>query len=401
VLLLVIRRFGGEPWLALGGFLLLYNNNVSWGFLGFVLATPLVLLLVLEAGDEGSRGRSWRRVGALALLLLLVFWMHALAACFALLLHGVLCVVRARWAPGDALRRALAAVPVLVWLGGWWLARQGAAQHETLGYLVDYYRRRYWPELPERVELAFQDNAALFAAPWGTRIGWLFVLAIALPPLLALAGRPRESWQRLRRAAPVVVLLAAAAACALLLPAGLPGQTQIYERFSVLVLLGLVLAGSVLLAGRIRRGHAVALIGVCLLHLGLWGAYFRAFDRENAAFDATFLSTGDPGARLAGLVYDWRFRGRPVYIHFPGYYVVWHRGIATTRIIDFRFGPVRRRASPDALPSYAEWIGRSRRYDGRYAGLEYILWRARHQPPDFDGGFRRVRTAGLWALYAR
>jgi hypothetical protein len=400
--LLLVRRFGGDPWLALGAFLLLYNNNVSWGFLGFVLATPLVLLVVWEAGDRRAAGRGWRPAG-LSLLLLLIFWMHALAACFALLLHGLLCLWRARRAPADALIRALAAVPVAAWLGAWWLSTQGTGEHDSVGYVVDYYARRYWPELPERLELAFQDNAALFAAPWGERVGWLFALVIALPPLRLLWAAPRDAWTRLGQAgaAPLAILLAAAVACALLLPAGLPGQTHIYERFSVFVLLGLGLAGSVVLAGRVGRAHAVVLTAACLLHLGLWSGYFRAFDRENAGFDRAFLPAGPPGARLAGLIYDWRFRDRPVYIHFPAYYTVWHQGIATTRIVDFRFGPVRRRASEAALPTYAEWIGRTRRYDGRYAGLEYILWRARHQPGETDDGFRRIRSAGRWALYAR
>ncbi len=139
---------------------------------------------------------------------------------------------------------------------------------------------------------------------------------------------------------------------------------------------------------------------MCLVHLALWWSDFRSFNRENESFTGDFFPGHWKGKMLSGLIYDFRWRGSPVYIHYPGYYITWKKGIAATSIIGYRFGAVRRKAPITILPAYLEWIGRFQEYDGRYSSLDYLVVRgsapAGHEH-DTDG-FEPLRSAGEWRL---
>ncbi len=100
------------------------------------------------------------------------------------------------------------------------------------------------------------------------------------------------------------------------------------------------------------------------------------------------------------MIYDYRWRGRPAYIHYPGYYITWKKGIAATSVVGYRFGAVRRKAPLAVLPHYLEWIGRAGRYDGRYSNLDYLLVRG-NAPAGRKSeteGFIPVRSAGKWLI---
>jgi hypothetical protein len=176
-----------------------------------------------------------------------------------------------------------------------------------------------------------------------------------------------------------VALLVISVVSCLLLPKGIPGQEILAQRFPVFALLSLiVLAGVYWGRGRPRFAPAVGIL-LCSLHLLLWYGNFRQFNIENADFDQGLFPPRERGAILSGIVYDYRWRGRPAYIHFPGYYITWKKGIAATSVIGYRFGAVRRKAPIAVLPAYKEWIGRVGGYDGRYDHLAYLL--VRGDPP--------------------
>ena len=133
---------------------------------------------------------------------------------------------------------------------------------------------------------------------------------------------------------------------------------------------------------------------------GVWSEYIISFNRENRNFNPEFFAGVDPEQTLAGLIYDNRYRGRKVYIHFPNYYIVWKRGIATSKIIDYRFGVVRR-TSNDKLPYYHELIGDDYGYQPQYQNLDYLLVRgAAPQEPDSNlSSFELEKRLGPWSLY--
>lgn len=396
--LLVIRRLGGNPWFSLLSFLLIYNYSVTWGFAGFAFAIPLVLLFccffVFDARGLGSPARA--ALGAA--LLVAIYFAHVLAALFALL------IVLFALFPGGArsakhlLGSVAASLPAVVMTALWWRGQsRGFAGPGLVPFLSEYYRDTFLPTLGQRWHVAVSDNFHLFDGTAGYAAALLFSIAIASPALiLLLAKRKRPA---LRDASVVTLpLLLASVLCFLLLPNGIPQQWILYERFSVFILLALAIAAGALAPSRISRLGRSALVGLALLHFALWAHYTIAFNRENAGFDRAFLRPDAAERTLAGLIEDYTFRERPVYIHFPSYYIVWTKGIATANFTDYRFGAVRRKDGAPRLPRYLEWAGRLKAYDGRYAGMDYILLRGDAPDAADLSRFEAVRRAGPWTL---
>ena len=102
------------------------------------------------------------------------------------------------------------------------------------------------------------------------------------------------------------------------------------------------------------------------------------------------------------MIFQDEFRGHSVYAHFPNYYLVRRKGIATTLMMDFRFGNVRRRASEQRLPRYVGRTADGVSYDGRYGALEYLLTAG--EIPEFMRSdlalYQPVVRSGRWALFA-
>lgn len=401
--LLLIVKLDGNRWFSLLSLLLLYNINVSWGFVGFVFAVPLVLLFMHSAIDFIEMGH-WGAGLVAAMLLVLIFFVHVLAALFSLLVFLVYCILSGKQ-PVYIIERCAALAPAAALILFWWDA-EGAA-YRGLGlerFLGDYYAHRYVQTLPGRLAMFYQDNRHLFAGGGGVAAGILFALCIIAPVLAAVVLRKvRGRSGRSRPIRPALVFFCCSLACVLLLPRKIPQQHLLYERFLPVLYLSAILLGGCLLRGRLSRAAVIGICAACVLHFALWADYLVDFNRENRSFTAEFMPPAEEGRTLAGLVWDYTYRGSPVYIHFPGYYTVWRRGIATTSVIDYRFGTVKRAVGLDELPKYLEWAGKFEHYDDRYSNMDYILVRGDFPVREIDSlvDFTLRRTAGAWSLYER
>ena len=107
--------------------------------------------------------------------------------------------------------------------------------------------------------------------------------------------------------------------------------------------------------------------------------------------------------KLAGLIYDNKFRGAPVYFNFMNYYVIWKNGIASIRFIDAKSFAVSRKVSKELLPLYFEWVDDGLEYDGRYANMDYILVRGNldKKLSSYLEHFKLVKEVEKWSLYER
>jgi hypothetical protein len=404
-LLFLIGRFRGDRWFSLLAFPLLYNYSVSWGFIGFLFSMPIVLLSFAVMTDLAERGGVKRGI-LLAGLLASLFFVHALAALFALLLFVSVTLVRAKGDTVRFLQRLPAALPLALLIALWWRSEPGGA--ESLSFLSEYYAGPFIRTLPKRIHLLFLDNYHLLEGNAGVAVATALSLVIALPSLAAL-GRAvgRGEWPAIRSSAPLVLFLCSAG-CFVLLPNEIPRQSILYQRFSLPVLLSLALlgacaAGSPSADGRKSRalgGRAALFIAAALMHLVLWTDYLVDFNRENAPFGPALFPEHTKGT-LAGLVIDHTYRGRPSYIHFPCYYTVWRGGVATTKLVDYRFSNVRRKPGGERLPAYIEWPVSLARYDGRYESIDLLLVRGapRGAAAQAIEGRALIREAGAWMLY--
>jgi hypothetical protein len=411
-ILLWVRRIGGEKWHALLAFTLLYNFNVSWGFMGFTISIPLLFILfycVLNYFETGSL--FWAAI--IMVMFVFLFLVHALMAVFAISLYFI-CCVRRQQPPLRILGQALVSTaPVLVIILIWWNSRETspAAGPGFILSLVRYYENIYFPTLFDRTRFFVFDNYFLYEGIWGYLVAIFFWMIIIVPAATSLfnlrqflslsdssTGQGREL---------LLKMLIWSLLCFSFLPEEIFNFQILYPRFSAIFLLAAVIVGSVKVTG---KTHSIAKIGislVCIFHLILWSDYFRDFNRQNASFTKSFFPADSSRKILGGLMYDYKFRGKPVYAHFPSYYIIWTQGLGTFRIVDFvDFAPPLRRKDRlgSEIPIFNERPWLAPRDETSYLDVDYILTRGMD-----DERFRRYlqlfqlegEADGKWFLYAR
>ncbi len=395
--LFFLRRTGGNQWHSIAAFVLLYNYSVSWGFVGFFFSISLVLLFAGLLVGYIERGGPGKTV-LLTLLLTSLFFVHALAALFALLLLVVCSLLRSRDGPLVLLTRLAPALPLVLLLVVWWRSQPGG---EGLpGFLATYYAGGFFQSILPRAHILFLDNYHLYKEWGGILAGSALTCAIAAPGVIGLIRAHGKSDRgKLVRSVPFV-LFACSIASFFLLPSEIPRQTILYQRFSVLLLLSLVFLGAYVERARIGSIPRILYVAAAVTHLVLWAGYFTGFDAENEGFDAVFLPEASAGESLAGIVYDYTYRGNPSYIHFPSYFTVWRQGVAATSIVDYRFGSIRRRPHGALLPHYKEWVGKTDGSGGRYRATEHLLVRGSLPGPakHHIAGRALIRETAKWRL---
>ena len=202
---------------------------------------------------------------------------------------------------------------------------------------------------------------------------------------------------------PLITFMICSAAIYFLIPERFPGYSFLFERFSVFIFISFILLGSILFSSNLKRAVPAAICVMCLFHFLLWVNYFRDFDKENQIFNKEFFSAISNDKRLAGLMYNYRFRGRSVYENFADYYVVWQQGITNSRVMDERSFPIQRKVSKEILPPDIEWSGKYDSYDGSYSNMDCILVRGELSPKarNYLKNFKVIRQVGKWILFEK
>lgn len=309
----MLRAAGRPPaWALLCTFLGL-GYSFHWGFLAFLLAAPLALVVIGSAEGWGKNGG---RTAAITAVLLgtFLFFCHALVYGFALAAAGPL-LLRSAPTLRLGLRRALpllAPLPWgLLWVAWTWLSEPIAA--EPPEWLPE------WSRISHMV-LALAGQPASVS---GAAIGLSYLVA---PFLLLGATWPRD---RLRLWPVVLALLLAALGPSVLLGcAWLPGR---WTAFIVPLLLFAVEPGTPVAVQR-RMGPLAALLLV-LGHGGLIAQRFHRFDQEARAFEP-LLAVMEPGERVLSIPLE--SAGHDLlsapFLHFPQWYAATGGGI-----VDFSF----------------------------------------------------------------
>jgi hypothetical protein len=401
--LLIIRKTGGNPWISLLSLLLLYNLSFRWGFVGYTMAIPFVLLTLYFHLRTLSDPRPVFRV-LVAIFLVGLYFMHALAAlfCAAALLGSLLFYYRRS---GAALPRALLALMPLAAIVVWWAVWVFRSEGGALGDLLTYYKRDFLPTIVERGDLLYIDHRHLFAGLTGEVVGTLFSLTIIGPLAVGLV----KHWRSFRKslAIPelksVMVFLAITVLCYLFVPSRAPGVVSIYRRFSVFILVWSVVLLAVVYSGRLSRLAVFALCAAVLLHLALWGDYFRDFRAETRSFTRELLPQDSRDKTLISLILDWKFRGAPIYLHFADYYVVWDLGITKSRFTQFKFVNVWPKKPQEWPPDVSEGRSGSTQLMRAYSSSDFILVRTEpgRVPEGYLRDFDLKKQAGKWSLYEK
>lgn len=401
-LLLLIRRVNGNPWYGLLGVVFTYNYNLTFGFVGFAISIPVLLFLFYFILQDFRYGQlHWKLLIAFSLLCL--YFMHAQNALLGLLFYGVLLLIHHRFNILKAMLQGIPiALPLVILIFTWWTLKEDTAKESTFEFLLTYYASEFWSEYPKRFYLPVLDNYSLYEGIPGVAVALLLSLAIVAPLVyFKRLNKPviRQLWVGENRY--LTILFAASVACYFLLPDRLPGQAPLYQRFSTIVMISLLLTGSVLVWDIHARRLRLYVIGLLAGVVILWGEYLITFNAENRDFNASFLKTDNPDDKLVGLIWDGDYRGRKVYIHFPNYYIVWHKGTAGSKIIDYRFGIVRRVVPESVLPFYQEYAHEKFLPLMKYDAADYLLAREEDQSitTTYFPAALKIKQTGSWVIY--
>ena len=398
----LLRRLGGDGRGAVLSLLLLYHYSVTWGFVGYTASLPAFC-------GAWSCQLAWLRDGKskhllpLSLFLVLLFFLHGQTTLFALFFLGLQAAYNRRRQLSSLVPLGAAALPVLLFVTAWLTAGGGFQPGSHTGHLLqDYYLGgeflAAWPQrLADAVTL---DNRALYEGAAGYLAASFFTLVLG-----AFAWNrcrySRKPWKQ-HRLFSVWLLLFLSLGGVLVLPREIDGHGIIYERFSVFLLLGLVLLAGTGSVRPLGKRAVAAMLLVSLLHGAAWSEYFWSFRQDSASFNASLLPAAESGL-VAPLFYDNSFRGRPVYLHFANYQTLDNGGLAVNAFIDYRFGTIRRHVDEATLPRYDEWISWRWSYENLYPEVPWLL--VRGEAPDradaFFAQYRLEKEQGPWQLWRK
>jgi hypothetical protein len=404
-MLLVTTSLGASPWFSFLSFLMLYNFNVHWGFVGYMFSIPVFLIffyLLLQHLKDGSLALSI----VLSLLFILLFFIHALTTLFALLIFFLTCIFQYKNNFNTLFKKSLVALPGLVITGHWWFLQKSQGEQWTGNFVVEYYRDKYLGSLPQRAHLLWNDQNFLFRSEAGF---WLELLITAfiissLFPWLVAKFRSKPSTAGRKTVLPVYILFLSSFCCWFFLPGFVRSQVHIFDRFSVFFMLAIIPVAAAIAPPKLGVAFRMIFLAGAIVYTALWVDYFQDFKKDSASFtEDIFPSGGDK--TLCGMIYDRRFRGFTVYQHFANYYMTWKKGIGCARFIDLKFSPaIKRKADFNKLPRYVETLRGKTEEDFRlYRNFDYVLVKAKSKTKAlrFLKNFRLVRSSDTWFLYER
>jgi len=406
-----IRSLGGSLWLALLAFPFLYNHSVAYGFAEFTAAIP-VTLGVLWLAIQTARRPHWGWYAGLAVSLVLLFLCHAIAVIFGLAFTAVFLIVLHRRCLGRLVISSLTLAPALICLVAWFAGRKGGSS--GLPWIKGYYRDHYLIEFGTRLADIFRlDNDRLISPQLGPWIATAFTAAVlaAVVATLHRTARARNTtvlkllrdWRAQPAGPALAAFLVTAAGVVLFAPSGYPPFWSVYQRFTVMLWLGLVFLAAQLLGRdwRPRRTVLAALLRICLVHVGLWGEHFWAY-RTEARDLLTVLRAAPHDGVLGFTTGDPSFRGEPeAFVHAGNYHTVLNGSIALSALPDFPYTQVQRKVGEDVLPNAFEARTTGPDFYRTCPHIRVVLAREPLPPTAkwFREHFMPLTRAGRWTLY--
>lgn len=399
--LLTIKKFRGNPWFAMLSFLFLYNYNVSYGFVGFTIAIPFFFFLFALIPDHLQQNKFWPSL-CIAALFIVIFFMHALAVLFALLVFCACTAYQKRFSCIHILKKSIAIIPIILLILYWWQKDTIQFEGPPLGpFIVDYYMHDYYQSILLRGGLFILDNYALFEGLQGYLAASIFSLFTVLIFLISIVSH-KQSPQHTpnnHTTAYAVIFLLCSLACFFCIPLSLPGYGFLIQRFSVFVFLSIIILSSKLFRGEPSNLLKISLCLVALLHGICWYCYIKEFNKENISFSKEFFDGCGRDTILTGLIFDNQFRGRPIYKQCADYYIAWAQGIAATRLIDERSFALRKKTGWNGITPYIDH--HQYKNINKLVGIDYILIRGDipENIKKFFSHFKLAKSAGKWALF--
>lgn len=381
---LLLREFRSNPfwaWLVLPAS---YGFGFSWGFLNFIAAAPLGLVLVLLV-SRFTRAPGIKSGIVVALFTHLLFFSHVLVLFLAGAIGGLLVLKRA-----PSLReKILQLLPLLsvapVGLA-WGLPSLGISQAN-------------WPVLWQLGWHRLTDLPQLVLGMKAVSMWPLLIMLFALPMLSG--GRPSRDWERYIPLALCLLIL-------FLAPNLLAGNFFTYHRFAIFLIPAyLLILEPAPVEARIARLAKAGIVLTAVAWVGLLSLRSHAFERESRDFEP-ILAQMEPDKRVLSLILarESIFGAAPVYLHYPTWYQAEKGGV-----VDFNFaafaGELVRYQPEKAPPFDNNMVWAPEMFDwAQHRGADYDYIIARVDPQEkrsvlnlANCQISLVAHSGAWWLY--
>jgi len=400
-ILLLLKKSGGNVWFSLFSFLYVYNFNTTWGFSGFTIGIPVLMFSLYLLILKSEKGKLYIDI-LLIFASLLLFIMHALVAGLFVMIVMLSSILIIRKKKHNFLKNSYIAFPLIIIIIYWWITSDHDGSVSTSSYLKDYYSNTYLLKAYKRFAFVCYDDYHLFRGIWGIAAGTLFSSSILIPFFLWFVKNFKEFKNEMsdRKENVLWSFIFCSFFIIFFFPPDLPGQWYLCQRFGVFLLLGLiVINGKRIKAGTMLKVGAVISV---IIYSFLWTNFFLDFAQENLGINSDFFKDVNNNV-LAGIIYDQSFRSGTEYIHFPNYFIIKNKGIATTMMADYRFSIIKRKAGKDILPSYDAMMNSVNTAYLGYCGMKYILVRGEIPPEnrDFFNRFKLYSKTGKWELWKK
>lgn len=374
--LFLINYIGGNKWFSLFSFLFIYNHSVHWGFVGFTMSVPFIIIFILFVIKYFEKQSAFNII-SLMLLLLFIFSLHFQNAIFCILIFFAAYLINLKKSFFYYIKFLIIILPVLCVMYYAYTFDTVSSDQKLFPFLFSYYKNFYLSSVIERIKvLAVMDNFYFIQGPYGSVFSIIFVLSFVIPIIIYLFKRSKKVYDIIQTdnySYYLYIFISTSFLCYFFLPNIIPGQNIIFERFTVFLMLALIIYCAYSYKHiNLNKLSRIFIVAIVLLHFVIVSIYYSDFKNETKNFDANLFPNDASCKRISGIIYTNTFKGRPVYIHFPMYFIVWKKGISTG-LVDYRFGIIKRKADFDKLPYYREWIGDARDYSDEYKNIEYIL----------------------------
>jgi hypothetical protein len=346
---LVLKEAGADRRLALLVIPAMYGISYQWGFLNFLVATPVCLAFLALAFRQATRPTATGAV-ALGVMINVLFFCHALICAFAGLVAGIMLLSSSRTL-GTAVRRLLplaTVVPVAMF----WTTRVPVSTGSRVPVMWDL---NWW-----RTQDPYYSAWAQWATPggfgWGRVTGLFPRILGARPGVLpicvgvALLLLPFAAGARFTRRLINWIPLVVCSTMLLLLPGALLDTVFVAERYGVFVL-PLFLITLRQPEGRTwPRWTWAACALIVAGWIGVVAINAREYEADAGGFEE-ILAHMAPGERALSVVFDRDSRGTiaPPFLHFPSWYSALKSGLVDpSGAAGWAFMPVQYR--PEWLP---------------------------------------------------
>ena len=307
---LLLREIGADErlkWLAIPGG---YSFALYWGFMVYLAAVPIALLLFYFTVRFDKRP-TFRNGLGIAGFSIALFYCHVIALCFCALISLTYLAAKNFRNPASLLRRAVpytAPLPLIaIWMLGV-LDTEASVQNAPVVF----------DGLRAKLVVLFNQLSGLDGVAFGVSL--LIVGVVLLLPFAAgyrVSRRP-ERW----------LPLAVGFLVYLIFPSYMQNTAFLYHRLAVfLIPLWLIVWDPPARSPRMFFG--VGILAALGLWIGVNGNRFLNFAREAESFESV-MRYAEPGRKMAGMLFcnSSEFFVNPVYLHFAAWYQAVSGGVA-------------------------------------------------------------------------